>query len=139
MTETKIDRKWYVVDATGVPLGRLGAAVAQVLRGKHKPTFSYSEDVGDHVIVINAAQVRLTGNSKADELIYWHSGYPGGIKSVSRGKMLKDRPDRLVEKVVWGMLPKNRLGRRMLKRLRVYADAEHPHTNHALETLEVKS
>jgi large subunit ribosomal protein L13 len=91
------------------------------------------------VIVINAAQVRLTGNSKADELIYWHSGYPGGIKSVSRGKMLKDRPDRLVEKVVWGMLPKNRLGRRMLKRLRVYADAEHPHTNHALETLEVKS
>jgi len=139
MTETKIDRKWYVVDATGVPLGRLGAAVAQVLRGKHKPNFSYSEDVGDHVIVINAAQVRLTGNSKADELIYWHSGYPGGIKSVSRGKMLKDRPDRLVEKVVWGMLPKNRLGRRMLKRLRVYADAEHPHTNHALETLEVKS
>ncbi|GIV03398.1 MAG: 50S ribosomal protein L13 [Armatimonadetes bacterium] len=139
MTETKTERKWYVVDAAGVPLGRLGAAVAQVLRGKHKPTFSYSEDVGDHVIVINAAQIRLTGNSKPDELIYWHSGYPGGIKSVSRGKLLKDKPEKLVEKVVWGMLPKNRLGRRMIKRLHVYQGAEHKHENHNLETLEVKS
>ena len=132
-----IQRKWYVVDATGQPVGRIAAAVAQVLRGKHKPMFAYNADVGDHVIVINAAKAKLTGNGKSDELIYWHTGYPGGIKSVSRGKMLTTKPEKLIEKAVWGMLPKHRLGRKTFAKLTVYAGAEHPHTAQSPEPLAV--
>lgn len=129
--------KWYLVDATDIPVGRLAGAVAQVLRGKHKPTFAYNIDVGDHVIVINASKIRLSGNSKKDELVYHHTGYPGGIKSVSRGKLLETKPEKLVERAVWGMLPKHRLGRKTFAKLKVYAGAEHPHAAQNPEPLNV--
>lgn len=137
MTESKTS-KWYVVDAANKPIGRVAAAVAQVLRGKHKPTFSYSEDCGDHVVVINAERAILKGNSKPDELLYHHSGYPGGIKSVSRGKLLKEKPEVLIERAVWGMLPKHRLGRKIYRKLKVYRGPDHPHANYNPEPLEVK-
>jgi large subunit ribosomal protein L13 len=124
--EGSIERKWYVVDAAGMPVGRLAAQVAQVLRGKNKTTFSYNADCGDFVIIVNADKVVLTGN-KQDELIYWHSGWPDGLKNVSRGKLLQDNPVRLVEKAVWGMNPKTKLGRAIFKKLKVYAGPDHPH------------
>lgn len=123
---SEADRKWYVVDATGMPVGRLAARVAAILRGKHKPTFAPHQDVGDHVIVINADKVRLTGG-KGKELIYWHTQWPGGLRSVKRSEWLEHRPARLVEKVIWGMVPKTKLGRAMFKKLKVYAGGEHPH------------
>lgn len=131
-----IKRKWYVVDATGQPVGRIAAAVAQVLRGKHKPMFAYNADVGDHVIVINAAQAKLTG-SKKDELVHWHTGYPGGIKSISREKLLETKPEKLIERAVWGMLPKHRLGRKVFAKLNVYAGPEHPHAAQNPEPLKI--
>jgi large subunit ribosomal protein L13 len=121
-----IEREWLIVDATGKSLGRLATEVATLLRGKHKPTFTPHMDSGDHVIVINADQVVLTGN-KAEERIYWHSQYPGGLKSVTRGQMLEKRPERLVERTVKGMLPHNRLGAQLYRKLKVYAGATHPH------------
>lgn len=124
--ESTIQQDWYVVDATGLPLGRLASQVAQVLRGKHKPTFTYHADCGDFVIVVNADKAVLTGN-KQDELIYWHSGWPGGLKNVSRGKLMEDKPERLMQKAVWGMIPKTKLGRQIIKKLKVYAGPEHPH------------
>ncbi len=122
----ELQRDWWVVDATGKPLGRLAAEVAKLLRGKHKPTFTPHVDTGDHVIIINADKVLLTGN-KSEERIYWHSQYPGGLKSVTRGNMLEKRPDRLVERTVKGMLPHNRLGAQMYRKLKVYAGVAHPH------------
>jgi len=121
-----IQREWLILDAAGKPLGRLAVEAARILRGKHKPTFTPHCDAGDHVIVINADQVVLTGN-KREERIYWHSQYPGGLKSVTRGAMLDKRPDRLVERTVKGMLPHNRLGAQMYRKLKVYAGATHPH------------
>lgn len=121
-----IEREWLIVDATGKSLGRLATEVATLLRGKHKPTFTPHMDSGDHVIVINADQVVLTGN-KAEERIYWHSQYPGGLKSVTRGQMLEKRPERLVERTIKGMLPHNRLGAQLYRKLKVYAGATHPH------------
>lgn len=121
-----IEREWLIVDATGKSLGRLAAEVAALLRGKHKPTFTPHMDSGDHVIVINADKVALTGN-KREERIYWHSQYPGGLKSVTRGQMLEKRPERLVERTVKGMLPHNRLGAQLYRKLKVYAGATHPH------------
>ena len=121
-----IEREWLVVDASGKSLGRLASEVARILRGKHKPTFTPHMDSGDHVIVINADQVVLTGNKK-DEKIYWHSQYPGGLKSVTRGAMLEKNPTRLVERTVKGMLPHNRLGAQMYRKLKVYTGATHPH------------
>lgn len=132
----EIARKWYVVDATNQPVGRLASAVARVLRGKHKPQFAYNADVGDHVIVINAEKAVLTGN-KRDELVYRHSLYPGGLKAVSRGKLLKTNPERLIRRAVWGMLPKHTLGRQVYRKLRVYAGPEHQHAAQNPETLEV--
>ena len=126
VNEEKLDRKWFVVDATGMPVGRLAAQVAQVLRGKYKPNFVYNADCGDFVIVINADKAVLTGNKK-DELIHWHTGWPGGLRSVSRGTMLEEKPAKLIEKAVWGMTPKTKLGHRIIKKLKVYAGAEHPH------------
>ena len=125
-TPETVQRDWLLVDATGKPLGRLAAEVAKLLRGKHKPTFTPHVDTGDHVIVINADKVVLTGN-KAEERIYWHSQYPGGLKSVTRGSMLEKRPDRLVERTIKGMLPHNKLGAQMYRKLKVYAGAAHPH------------
>jgi len=121
-----VDRQWHVIDAAGIPVGRLAARVAQVLRGKHKPTFAYHIDTGDFVIVINAEQALLTG-TKGKELLYWHTGWPGGIRNISRADLLEKNPVRLIEKSVWGMLPKGRLGRQIVKKLKVYAGSEHPH------------
>ncbi len=123
-----IQRKWLVIDAAGRPAGRIAAEAARLLRGKHKPMFSPSIDAGDYVIIINAGKAVLTGAAKPNEGIYRHSGYPGGIKMVTRGDLLAKRPIKYLERVVNGMLPHNTLGRQMFLKLRVYEDAEHPHT-----------
>lgn len=122
-----IERKWYVVDAAGIPIGRLAAQVAQVLRGKNKPLFQYNADCGDFVIIINAEKAVLTGN-KRRELLYWHTGWPDGLRNATRGKLLEEEPVRLVEKAVWGMTPKTKLGHQIIKKLKVYAGTDHPHT-----------
>jgi large subunit ribosomal protein L13 len=133
-----IQRAWWIVDAEGVPLGRLATEVARILRGKHKPMFTPHLDTGDHVIVINAAKVRLTGN-KADQKTYFrHSGYMGGEKHIPFKRMLETHPDRIIEVAVKGMLPKNTLGRQMRSKLRVYADDQHPHQGQAPQVLEIK-
>ena len=121
-----VQRSWWIIDATGRPLGRLATEVARLLRGKHKPTFTPHVDTGDHVIVINADKVLLSGG-KSEERIYWHSQYPGGLKSVTKGSMLEKRPTRLVERTIKGMLPHNTLGAQMYRKLKVYAGPAHPH------------
>lgn len=131
-----IERKWYVVDAAGQPLGRLASQVAQLLRGKHKPIFTYNQDCGDFVVVINASKVLLTGR-KDEELIYWHTMWPGGLRNVSRGKLRAEKPEKLVERAVWGMLPKTRLGRQIVKKLKVYAGPEHPHEAQQPEPIDL--
>lgn len=120
-----LTRKWFVINAEGMPLGRLSVEAAKILRGKHKPTFTPHVDCGDHVIVINADKCVLTGNNKAAELLYRHSGYPGGLKSITRGKLMDSAPTKVVMKAVKGMLPHNKLGDAMLKKLRVYAGPDH--------------
>jgi len=132
-----IQRAWYVVDAAGIPVGRLAGQVAQVLRGKHKPTFQYNADAGDFVIIINADKVVLTGNKK-DELIYWHTGWPGGLRNVSRGDLLENDPVKLVEKAVWGMCPKTKLGKALFKKLKVYSGADHPHASQNPQPLNIR-
>lgn len=122
-----VQRDWYVVDATDVVLGRLASQVATLLRGKHKPTFAPHVDGGDFVIVINADKVALSGNKRETKLAYRHSGYPGGLRSVAYGELLEKNPERAVEKAVRGMLPKNKLAAEVLKKLKVYRGAEHPH------------
>jgi len=131
-----IERKWYVVDAAGKPIGRIASQVAHILRGKHKPTFTPHMDTGDFVIIVNAAKVLLTGN-KAEEPIYWHTMYPGGLRSITRGKLLADKPERAMTRAVKGMLPHNALGNQMLKKLKVYGGAEHPHEAQQPEPLEI--
>lgn len=123
----EIERKWYVVDAKGKTLGRLASEVAKILRGKHKPQYTPHIDTGDFVIVVNAAQVELTGKKLTDKIYYRHSGYPGGLKQISAGELRKKRPERLIEYAVKGMLPKGSLGRKQFKKLKVYAGADHPH------------
>ena len=122
-----IERRWYVVDAQGQTLGRMASEVAALLRGKHKPIFAPHMDTGDHVIVINAGGVVLTGGKELKKVAYRHSGYPGGIKGTSYERLMRERPQFVVEKAVRGMLPKNRLGRAMVKKLHVIEGAEHPH------------
>ena len=122
-----IERKWYVVDADGVVLGRLATRVATILRGKHKPTFTPHLDMGDHVVVVNADKVHLTGRKRTDKLYRWHTGYIGGLREVTAETMIRTHPERVVEWAVQGMLPKNRLGKAMAKKLKVYRGAEHPH------------
>ena len=131
-----IERKWYVVDAQGQTLGRLASEVAQVVRGKHKPIFTPAADVGDYVIVVNAEKVHVTGRKMDQKTYYRHSGYPGGLKEISLRRMLEERPTRVIELAVRGMLPKNRLGRKMIKKLKVYAGADHPHEAQQPEPLE---
>ena len=133
----EIERRWYVVDAAGVPLGRLASVIATRLRGKHKPTFATHIDTGDFVIVLNAEKVVLTGRKEEQKVYYHHSGYPGGMKSETAGKRRQRRPIKLVEEAVWGMLPKGPLGRKMLKKLKVYAGGEHPHQAQQPETFDV--
>lgn len=120
-------RRWYLVDATDQVLGRLAARVAAVLRGKHRPDFTPHVDSGDFVVVVNAERVRLTGRKEQEKLYYRHSGYPGGIRSRTAAQMRQSHPERLVRLAVQGMLPKNRLGRRLATKLKVYAGSEHPH------------
>jgi large subunit ribosomal protein L13 len=127
----EIERKWFVVDANGENLGRLATRIATVLLGKHKPAFTPGVEMGDYVIVVNAERVTVTGTkttSKKDSKIYYrHSGYPGGLKSISLRDQLNKNPDRVLRSAVWGMLPHNRMGRSLLKRLKVYAGPDHPH------------
>jgi len=123
----EVEREWLVVDATDIPLGRLASEVASILKGKRKPQYTPHADVGDFVIVVNAEKIKLTGNKLADKRKYRHSGYPGGLKSISIGEMLAKRPERVIEGAVKGMLPKNTLGRAMGMKLKVYAGPEHPH------------
>jgi len=123
----EVEREWLVVDATDVPLGRLASEIASILKGKRKPQYTPHVDVGDFVIVVNASKIKLTGNKLADKRKYRHSGYPGGLKSISIGEMLAKRPERVIEGAVKGMLPKNTLGRAMGMKLKVYAGPEHPH------------
>lgn len=120
-------RNWYVVDARDLVLGRVATRIASVLRGKHKAMFTPHVDTGDFIIVINADQVRLTGNKMNDKMYYWHSEYPGGIKSRTAAQMLQTKPEEVFRRAVWGMLPKNRLGRKLITKLKVYSGEEHPH------------
>jgi len=124
---SEIEREWFVVDATGKNLGRLASGIARILKGKHKPTYSPHLDVGDFVVVINAEKVRVTGRKLEQKFYYRHSGYPSGLKSISLKDQLAQHPTRVLEAAVRGMLPKNRLGRRMIKKLKIYAGQEHPH------------
>jgi len=133
--EDEIDRKWFVVDASGKVLGRLASRVAHVLRGKHKPTFAPNLDVGDHVVVINAEKIHLTGRKLTDKMYRWHSGYIGGLREVSAERMLKSHPERVVEWAIQGMLPKGRLGRAMSRKLKVYKGSDHPHAAQKPEAL----
>lgn len=125
--KTAVNRSWFVVDLEGKVLGRAASEIARVLRGKHKPIYSPSVDTGDFVIVVNAEKLKLTGNKMADKQYYHHTGYPGGIRSINAAKLLEKKPEELVKKAVKGMLPKNKLGREMFKKLKVYAGSDHPH------------
>ena len=122
-----VERSWYVIDATDVVLGRLASQAAQLLRGKHKPVFAPHVDAGDFVIIINADKVTLTGNKREDKLAYRHTGYPGGLRSVKYSELLEKNPERAIQKAIEGMLPSNKLAAQQIKKLKVYAGAEHPH------------
>jgi large subunit ribosomal protein L13 len=132
------ERSWYVIDLDGKVLGRTATEIARILRGKHKPIFSPSVDAGDFVVVINAEKLLLTGNKINDKMYYHHTGYPGGIRSINAAQQLEKKPEDLVFKAVKGMLPKNRLGRQMLKKLKVYAGSEHPHAAQKPNVLEIQ-
>jgi large subunit ribosomal protein L13 len=125
--KSAVNRSWFVVDLEGKVLGRAATEIARVLRGKHKPIYTPSVDTGDFVIVVNAEKLKLTGNKLADKQYYHHTGYPGGIRSINAAKLLEKKPEELVKKAVKGMLPKNKLGREMFKKLKVYAGSDHPH------------
>lgn len=137
--EKDVRRAWYVVDAEGAVLGRLASEVAHVLRGKHKPTYAPHMDMGDHVIVVNASKVRVTGAKATDKVYYRHSQYPGGLSEIPFERMNARSPERVVERAVRGMLPRNRLGRQMLRKLAVYAGADHPHEAQKPEPLDLRS
>lgn len=122
-----IQREWFVIDAAGLTLGRLASQIASVLRGKHKPTYAPHMDCGDFVIVVNAHKIRVTGRKLDQKFYYRHSGYPSGLKAVSLRDQLNQHPDRVIRLAVRGMLPKNRLGRQMIKKLKIYATPDHPH------------
>lgn len=132
-----IERNWHVVDATDVVLGRLASQVAQLLRGKHKPIFAPNADTGDFVIVINAEKVALTGNKREQKIAYRHSGYPGGLKKTPYSHLLETKPERAIHLAVKGMLPHNKLGRKMATKLKVYAGNEHPHAAQQPQPFEI--
>jgi large subunit ribosomal protein L13 len=123
----EIEKQWYLIDANGKVLGRLASQIARILRGKDKAIFSPHLDTGDFVIVVNAEKMRLTGNKLKGKLYYHHSGYPGGLKAITAEKLMAQRPEELIRRAVKGMLPKNRLGRKVFKKLKVYAGPDHPH------------
>ena len=122
-----VTREWYLVDATNKTLGRLSTEIAKRLRGKHKPEYTPHVDTGDYIIVVNAEKVKVTGNKMTDKIYYHHTGYPGGIKSITFDKLIERAPEKIIEKAVKGMMPKNKLSRSMLTKLKVYAGSEHPH------------
>jgi large subunit ribosomal protein L13 len=132
-------RKWYVVDASGVTVGRLATRVARILMGKEKPIYTPFLDVGDHVIIINAEKVVFSGDKWQDKMYHHHTGYPGGIKTMAAGDMLKRHPERILEFAIKGMLPKTKLGRAMASKLKVYVGTEHPHQAQQPEHLEIKT
>jgi large subunit ribosomal protein L13 len=135
---SELDKKWVLIDADGLVLGRLAAIVANRLRGKHKPSYTPHMDCGDHVVVINAEKVQLTGKKREDSVFYWHTGFPGGIKGRSKGAILDGKhPERVIEKAVERMVPRGPLGRRIMGHLRVYAGTEHPHEAQQPATLDV--
>ncbi|GFR38821.1 50S ribosomal protein L13 [Insulibacter thermoxylanivorax] len=134
----EVERKWYIIDAEGKTLGRLASEAASILRGKHKPQFTPHVDTGDFVIIINAEKIQVTGNKLRDKFYYRHSGYPGGLKKTSLNDMLRKRPERVIEHAVYGMLPKNRLGNALKKKLKVYAGPEHPHAAQQPEVWELR-
>jgi len=134
----EVEKKWHVIDADGLVLGRLASHVAAVLRGKNKPIFTQHVDTGDFVVVVNAEKVKLTGKKLTDKVYYHHSGYPGGLKAVTAGKLLNEKPTEVLKKAVKGMLPKNPLGRSMITKLKVYAGPEHPHAAQMPEVMTVK-
>jgi len=134
---SEIERRWWLVDASDQTLGRLATRVATLLEGKHKPTYSPHLDTGDHVVVVNAAKVRVTGNKLEQKTYYRHSNYPGGLKEESLARLLARRPELVIERAVKGMLPQNRLGRAMFKKLKVYGGPEHPHAAQQPATVEL--
>ena len=136
-TPSTITRDWYLVDATGKTLGRLATQIASRLRGKHKPMFSPNLDTGDHIVVINAEKIRVTGNKLHAKMYHHHTGYIGNLKSINLGKQLQQHPERVIEAAVKGMLPKRSLGRTVFRKLHVYAGAEHPHSAQQPKPLEV--
>jgi large subunit ribosomal protein L13 len=138
-TNASAEPIWYTVDAEGEVLGRLASRVASLLRGKHRPSFAPHREGGDHVIVLNAAKVRLTGRKVEQKVHRYHTGYPGGLKEVGYADLLRQHPERVIEYAVWGMLPKNRLGRKLRRNLRVYAGREHPHEAQRPEPLELRT
>lgn len=133
----EIEHRWFVLDAAGVPLGRLSSLAARLLMGKHKPTYATHIDTGDFVIIINAEKAVLTGRKEEQKIYHYHTGYPGGLKSESAAKLRQRKPAKMLEEAVWGMLPKNKLGRKQLKKLKVYAGGEHPHQAQQPEALNV--
>jgi large subunit ribosomal protein L13 len=133
----EVRRDWFVVDATDKTLGRLATELASRLRGKHKPEFTPHVDTGDHIVVVNAARIRVTGNKLADKMYYRHTGYVGNLKSISLGKLMEKSPEQVITIAVKGMLPKNPLGRAMLRKLRVFAGPEHTHTAQQPQPLDI--
>ena len=133
----EVRRDWYVVDATGQTLGRLSTEIARRLRGKHKPEYTPHVDTGDYIVVVNAEKIRVTGNKLKDKMYHHHTGYPGGLKSMSFEKLMEKAPERAIQKAVKGMLPRNPLGRAMFRKLKVYAGAEHPHAAQQPQELNI--
>lgn len=132
-----VERDWYIVDAENKTLGRLSTEIARRLRGKHKPEYTPHVDTGDYIIVINAEKIRVTGRKRTDKIYHHHTGYPGGLKSISFDKLIEKAPERVIETAVKGMLPKNPLGRAMYKKMKVYAGNDHPHSAQQPKTLEI--
>ena len=124
----EITRQWFVIDAENAVLGRMASKAAHILKGKHKPIYTPHLDTGDHVVIVNAEKVKMTGKKQEQKLYWRHSGYPGGIKSTSAAKIIKEKPERIIRHAVAGMLPKNTIGRQMIKKLKIYAGSVHPHT-----------
>jgi len=135
----EIERSWFVVDATDVPIGRLATRVAHMLRGKHKPIYAPHVDCGDFIVVVNAEKIAATGNKEEQKMYYRHSGYPGGLTEMSLGELRKRYPERIVQSAVKGMLPKTKLGRRMIGKLKVYAGPDHPHAAQSPVPLDIRT
>jgi len=137
VSEKDVVRSWYLVDADGAVLGRMAARIATVLTGKHKPAYTPNNDTGDFVIVTNAGKVKATGNKAADKLYHRYSGYPGGLKSTPFSEQIEKKPEEVIRLAVWGMMPKNKLSRRMMRKLKIYRDANHPHEAQRPEPLKI--